>query len=341
MAAVKLVASPLTGNEIPGCSHGDSVASTCNRGHGRSFGHGREEKQMKSLTRRKFLPVAFVVLVGFFAGCCAVGRLASAQDLPGHGTMPRDIKTSLAIPVCEDVRINRQVKEALRLVCAEQHPVEPQSADQRMIIIGFTGGFVSKNDPKHPEVWFGTYLRQHYPSANQVEVLPNHDGDRALHDIVRFLDTNHDGSLTDEEKKQAKIVLYGHSWGASETVALARDLKRIGIPVLLTVQIDTISKPHQKPAVIPSNVEWAINFFQPNGLLHGNPEVVAESPSQTKIIGNVRMTYDDRSIDCGNYPWFPRTFNKGHHQIENDAQVGRRVASVIDALSSSSSVAMN
>jgi len=255
-------------------------------------------------------------------------------------TQLRDIKGAFAIPVCADATVNRQVKEALRLVCAEQ-PVAPPSAAQKMIVIGFLGGFAKKNDSNHPEVWFGNYLREHYPSASKVEVLPNHDGRVAVREIERLLDTNHDGSLTDEEKKQARIIIYGHSWGASQTVALARELGRAGIPVLLTVQIDIIAKPHQKPTVIPPNVESAINFFQPNGFLHGRSEVIAESPAQTKILGNVRMTYDNQPIDCGNYPWIPRTFNKPHHEIENDAQVWKRVGSLIDSVASSTAVSID
>jgi hypothetical protein len=41
------------------------------------------------------------------------------------------------------------------------------------------------------------------------------------------------------EKKSSRIVIYGHSWGASETVTLSRELAIDGIPVLLTIQVDS------------------------------------------------------------------------------------------------------
>jgi surfactin synthase thioesterase subunit len=44
------------------------------------------------------------------------------------------------------------------------------------------------------------------------------------------LDTHHDGILTPEEKRNARIIIYGHSWGGSEAITLARELEKDGIP---------------------------------------------------------------------------------------------------------------
>jgi pimeloyl-ACP methyl ester carboxylesterase len=156
-----------------------------------------------------------------------------------------------------------------------------------------------------------------------------------MNDVLRQLDADDNGELTAAEKSQAKIILYGHSWGASQASAFAERLERLGIPVLLTIQIDIVPKPGQNPILIPSNVEAAINFFQSGGPLRGRSQVVAEDPGRTEIIGNFHMTYDDRRIDCGNYPWFARTFNKPHHEIENDARVWDQIAMLIDSRVSS------
>jgi hypothetical protein len=43
------------------------------------------------------------------------------------------------------------------------------------------------------------------------------------------------------------------------------------------------------------------------------------------------MTYEDRPIDCANYSWYARVFNKPHHEIENDFRVWDRAASLIDS----------
>ena len=184
---------------------------------------------------------------------------------------------------------------------------------------------------KHPEVLFAAYLREHYSPALHAQVFSNHDEQGALDYVTRLLDQDHDGLLSDEERRSARIIIYGHSWGASQTAEFARDLDRRGIPVLLTVQLDIITKPGQKPTVIPANVASAINFYQSQGPLQGRTKIVASDPARTTIIGNFKMAYSDAPVNCGNYPWFVRTFNKPHHEIENDAHLWDKVASLMDA----------
>jgi hypothetical protein len=205
------------------------------------------------------------------------------------------------------------------------------SAFPKAIVIGFVGGFARRDDLKHPEVRFAANLRQRYPSQVYAEVFSNHEGQKALRQVLRLLDADRNGAVTRNEKEHAKIILYGHSWGASETVAFAKELGQRGIPVLLTIQLDSIKKPGQEDSTIPPNVANAVNFYQPRGFLHGRPEISAADPAKTRIIGNFRMTYNGHPIDCHNYPWFARTFNKPHHEIENDPRVWQQAASLIDS----------
>jgi pimeloyl-ACP methyl ester carboxylesterase len=210
----------------------------------------------------------------------------------------------------------------------------------KIIVVGFVGGFAKRDDAKHPEVQFAAHLRIRYSSQIHAEVFSNHEGQKALRQVLRLLDADGDGTLTRIEKEQAKIIIYGHSWGASETVAFARELGQRGIPVLLTIQLDSIAKPGQEDSMIPPNVAKAVNFYQPRGLLHGRPEISAAEPARTRIIGNFRMTYQNHPINCDNYPWLARTFNKPHHEIENDPRVWNQAASLIDSeLSSTKSTA--
>jgi hypothetical protein len=78
-------------------------------------------------------------------------------------------------------------------------------------------------------------------------------------------------------------------------------------------------------------VASAINFYQTEGPLHGAPEIVAFDPARTAVLGNIRMTYENRPINCDNYSWYSRTLNKPHHEIENDFRVWDEVASLIDS----------
>jgi hypothetical protein len=209
-------------------------------------------------------------------------------------------------------------------------PLSATAPTRNTIIIGFVGGFVSPGDTKHPEVEFAAYLRDRYPTTH-VEVFGNHHGRKALHQLVSFLDTDHDGVLSSLEKEQSTVILYGHSWGATETAEFARELDRRGIPIALTVQVDIIGKPGHKHSEIPANVATAINFYQTRGPLHGQPEIVAANPQRTKILGNFHMTYENRPINCDNYSWYSRTINKPHHEIENDFRVWNQIASLIDS----------
>jgi hypothetical protein len=43
------------------------------------------------------------------------------------------------------------------------------------------------------------------------------------------------------------------------------------------------------------------------------------------------MTYEGYHVNCDNYSWYARFFNKPHHQIENDPRVWDQAASLIDS----------
>jgi hypothetical protein len=209
--------------------------------------------------------------------------------------------------------------------------VESGANTRRVIVIGFVGGFARRDDEGHPEVQFAEYLRDRYRPDMHAEVFGNHDGRKALREVLRLLDDDGNDNPTPAEKAQAKIILYGHSWGATETVVFARELAKQGIPVLLTIQVDSIAKPGRDDSKIPSNVANAINFYQSRGPLHGQIEIVATDPAQTTILGNLQMTYEGQRINCDNYPWYARTLNKPHHEIENDPRVWDLAASLIDS----------
>ena len=224
------------------------------------------------------------------------------------------------------------LRSAVNMAPSDNHDmVRSRGNGPRVIVIGFVGGFARSDDQKHPEVQFAESLREHYRSDIYAEVFGNHHGRKALHEVMRLLDTDGNGALSSAEKDNARIIIYGHSWGAAETVVLARELGKRDIPVLLTIQLDSIAKFGRNDSMIPSNVADAINFYQSRGPLHGRAQIFATNPAQTRILGNLHMTYKDHPIRCDNYPWFARTFNKPHHEIENDPRVWDHAASLIDS----------
>jgi hypothetical protein len=199
------------------------------------------------------------------------------------------------------------------------------------IVIGFLGGLVRHDNVVHSEVQLAARLRKAYPTGVVVETYESYNGENARKKILSVLDTNHDGTLTTGEKQNARIILYGHSWGASEAIAVARELEKDGIPVLLTIQVDSVSKFHQNDAVIPANVAQAANFYQPDGFVHGQPAIRAADPARTKIFGNFRFDYKANPYACNEYPWYDRVFVKRHTQIECDPDVWKKAEALIRA----------
>lgn len=198
-----------------------------------------------------------------------------------------------------------------------------------VIVIGFVGGYVHHNDSVHQEVQLANHLSKDYPSGVEVRIFENHSGRQAYQEIQRFLDSDHDGALSAEEKRKARIVLYGHSWGASEAVTLARSLQKDSVDVLLTIQVDSVSKMGKDDKLIPANVAQAVNFYQIDGLLHGQRQIVAADPSHTQILGNFQLDYKTNHVNCDGYPWFARMFMRPHIEIESDPKVWNQVESLI------------
>jgi hypothetical protein len=110
---------------------------------------------------------------------------------------------------------------------------------------------------------------------------------------------------------------------------LSRELNRAGIPVLLTVQVDSVAKPWQDDQVIPENVAAAANFYQPHGLIHGRPQITAANDSKTQILGNYRFDYQKQPVRCEGTTWFERTFTPSHMQSQCDPRLWNQVEDLV------------
>jgi hypothetical protein len=206
-----------------------------------------------------------------------------------------------------------------------------ESSSSAPIVIGFLGGRVSHTDAVHGEVQLANRLERECASNVRIRTFENRHGGQAHREILQMLDRNGDGQLSSDEKAAARITIYGHSWGASETVTLARALGQDGIPVLLTIQVDSVAKLGEDDGRIPVNVAQAVNFFQTDGLLHGRSQIRADDPARTRILGNFHIQYKGHPVDCSAYPWFARLFMRPHIEIESDPDVWRQVESLIRA----------
>jgi hypothetical protein len=211
-------------------------------------------------------------------------------------------------------------------------PAAPsQAANPSQIVIGFVGGYVSNTNMAHAEVQLAASLRKSYSPDVYVAAFENHKGAAAYKEIIRLLDTDHDGTLSPQEKKNAHIIMYGHSWGSSEELQIARMLQKIDVPVLLTIQVDSVAKPHQDDGVVPANVLEAVNFYQSHGRLHGRAEITAADPASTKILGNFALDYKTNPVKCKGYPWWDNVFARYHTEIECDTAVWDKIDAMIRA----------
>jgi hypothetical protein len=197
------------------------------------------------------------------------------------------------------------------------------------ILVGFVGGFVRHTNPHHGPVKVAHRLQENSPEGAFVEVFENRHRKSALKTITHLLDANQDGVLSNDEKSAAHIMLFGQSWGGSAVVLLARELDRLGVPVMLTVQVDSVPKFWQNDKIIPDNVAAAVNFYQPHGIIHGSPQIKAADDSRTRILGNYRFDYKQAPVRCEGYSWFDRYITPDHMQSECDPHIWTQVESLM------------
>jgi hypothetical protein len=218
---------------------------------------------------------------------------------------------------------------AIQLYAEDGNGVNAQPENSSYVFVGFVGGFVRHDNAHHGPVFLAKHIRQYSPKGSFVQVYENRHRRAAYKSIVKALDRNHDGVLSAEEKGHAKVILFGQSWGGSAVVMLARELNRSGIPVLLTVQVDSVAKPWQHDDIIPDNVAAAVNFYQPHGIIHGQQIIRAANDSKTQILGNYRFDYKVTPVKCEGWSWVDRRLIPQHMQSDCDPQLWGQVESLV------------
>ena len=193
-------------------------------------------------------------------------------------------------------------------------------------MIGFLGGY-DRWDDSHRAVRQVVLKLRERPGV-YADSISNHRRALALKLIREALDTNRDGKLDAQERANGRVILFGQSWGGAAAVATARDLEKLGIPVLLTAQVDSVGV-HDD--VIPANVRAAVNFYQhdPFTTIHGRARIRASDPSKNLILGNFESSYVFRSVDESNASKARQVFGGSHTKMEVDPVVWSRVKQYI------------
>jgi hypothetical protein len=195
------------------------------------------------------------------------------------------------------------------------------------VVIGFLGGREKWDSAREGVRKLALELRPLARPDLHVETVENARRDLALQLVRNALDADHDRVLSNSEKKSARIILYGQSFGGAAVVKFANQLDDLSIPVILTIQIDSVGC---HDAVIPRNVRYAANLFQRNGILiRGEPLIRPQDPSSTKIIGNFKYDYSNKNIDISDVPWHKKVFRKAHTKMNLDPDVWEKVKQLI------------
>lgn len=184
----------------------------------------------------------------------------------------------------------------------------------QVLVLGFLGG-MERWDDQHRGLR-QLMLRLRETPGVKAESLANRRARVADKLILRALDRDRNGKLDTAERNAARLILVGQSLGGSATVHLAQRLMKKGIPVLLTVQVDSFGL-HDN--IIPPNVRAAANFYQHEPLtIHGQTEIRAEEPLHTRVLGNFQMHYPLLIPYPAPEGWARRVFGGAHAKMEAD-----------------------
>jgi hypothetical protein len=199
--------------------------------------------------------------------------------------------------------------------------------NKAILIIGFLGGREPWDNDKRPVRKLALKLRSLNLPEVYVETVENKKRDLALQLIENAFDRNRDGQFDEQERASARLILYGQSFGGAAVVKLAQQVKQLGIPILLTVQVDSVGRGDQ---LIPANVKRAANLYQRNGLIiKGEKEIRAEAPDQTLILANTQFDYHNKKIDISEVSWTKKIFRVAHTKMEYDPEVWTKVEELI------------
>jgi hypothetical protein len=115
-------------------------------------------------------------------------------------------------------------------------------------------------------------------------------------------------------------------------VKFARELHALGVPLELTIQIDSVGR---EDGLVPGNVRHAANLFQSDGwFIRGENPVRAVDAAETRVIGNWRFDYSEppgSEISLADVPWWKLAFRIPHARMDRDRRVWSQVQRLIEA----------
>jgi hypothetical protein len=265
----------------------------------------RKHAQSKSAAGPRMTRVVLIASLFFLAGCAVTQQKPSE---PG----PPPVKTKLGRP--DDLAFLR--------ARPAQH--------SRVIYIGVYGGdvpswegaryFIPKDWPPYRNLReeddlnriayhdslmhiLALQIARLFPDSITLMILGDSE---VVVDVVKYLYSPGD-----------KLYIVGHSQGGAVAADAVHELKKAGIPVQMTAQMEGF----QSDERVPSNVIQAFNFFVPStfSFCPGRAKLVAEDPAATRV---TNVPIPD--------PWGPFSgFCAAHRNIDSDPRVWKPVLQYI------------
>jgi hypothetical protein len=168
------------------------------------------------------------------------------------------------------------------------HPPQPPPDTCRLLVVGFTGGTEAPDWDSSGVVQIRYRLQNLHQPGLCVHTFSAYYWWLSKAWVRERFGATADEQLTPEQiAKGPKVIIYGHSFGGWATMSLARDLQAQGIPIELTVQMDSIGITDR---TVPPNVKEAANYYERQTfVLQGRGRIHAHDKKKTKILGNYKL----------------------------------------------------
>jgi len=164
------------------------------------------------------------------------------------------------------------------------------AAPCQVVVVGYTGGLETATTSASGIVWIRDRLRSLNLPDLCVHTFSAYNWTHGYRWVRSEFGAENDAGLTQDVIRHGpKVVIYGHSFGGWATVSLARRLGRAGIPIEMTVQMDSIGITDR---TLPLNVRESANFYERNTpILYARGTIRAQDPSRTRILDNFQLSH--------------------------------------------------
>jgi len=207
------------------------------------------------------------------------------------------------------------------------------------LILGFLGAGKGSGDQNRPAIQLAERLRALEIPAVYIDTAPHDSSGQALKFIEAATRRDEKGRCPVQGCSEIQLLLYGRGEGGVAVIKLAHDLKLLGLPIALAVQVDTAGK---SDGVIPSNVARAANLFHAAAAEKGgSTRIRAEDPAKTHILANLLFSSDGKWVDLPESVSPSPQPRARSAQFDSDPQVWNRVEDyILDELRRSSSLGL-